>query len=102
MQLGVRIDPANPRLDLAQLGVVHEVGLVDEDDVGERDLVLGFGGVFQAIFQPLRVGDGDDGVEFGLSPDILVDEEGLRHRRGIGQTRCFHDDGVELSFSTHR
>src|SRR5690242_10765335 len=49
MQPGIRIDTAYACLDLADLSVAHEIGLVDQDHVGEGDLVLRFGGVFQAV-----------------------------------------------------
>src|SRR4051812_25999600 len=42
MQLCVRIDAADPRFDFRQLRLGDEIGLVEHDDVGERDLVLGF------------------------------------------------------------
>src|SRR6201999_2222587 len=41
MQLGIGIDAADARLDLGELGLGDEIGLVEHDDVGERDLVLG-------------------------------------------------------------
>ena len=33
---------------------------------------------------------------------VLVDEEGLRHRRRIGKTRGLDDDGVELALALHQ
>ena len=44
----IRVDGADARLDFAQFGVVDEVGLVDQDDVGEGDLVFRFRRVAQA------------------------------------------------------
>src|SRR2546426_11491388 len=49
VQFCVRIDSAYPRLDLGKFSLGDEIGLVEHDDVGERDLVLGFGGVLQTI-----------------------------------------------------
>ena len=42
MQFGVRIDAANARLDFGKLCLGNQIGLVEHDDVGKRDLVLGF------------------------------------------------------------
>src|SRR5713101_9633925 len=47
VQFCVRIDSANPRLDLRKFSLGDEIGLVEHDDVGERYLVLGFGCVLQ-------------------------------------------------------
>ena len=37
-----------------------------------------------------------------MRADILVDEEGLRHRRRIGEARGLDDDGVELALAPHQ
>ncbi len=42
VQLGVGVDAADPRFDFGQLCLGDEIRLVEHDDVGERDLVLGF------------------------------------------------------------
>src|SRR6476660_6876215 len=42
MQLGIWVDAPNPCLDFGKLRLRDKVGLVEHDDVGERDLVLGF------------------------------------------------------------
>ena len=80
MQLRVRVDRADARLDLAQFGRRHEIGLVEDDDVGEGDLVLGLGRVAQARREPLGVGDRHHRVEPRRLLHVLVDEEGLRDR----------------------
>ncbi len=43
----------------------------------------------------LGVDQGGDAVQLGLGLDVLVDEEGLGHRPGIGQARGLDDNGVE-------
>ena len=45
VQARVGVDAADAGLDLAQVGITDEVGLVDQDHVGEGDLVLRFGRV---------------------------------------------------------
>ena len=102
VQLGIGVDGADAHLDLPQLGRRHEVGLVEDDDVGEGDLVLRLGRVAQPVLQPFGVGHGDDGVEPRLVGDVLVDEEGLRHRRRIGEAGRLDDDRVELALALHQ
>src|ERR1700682_5635352 len=41
MQLGIGVDGADPRLDFVEFSLGDEIGLVEHDDVSERDLVLG-------------------------------------------------------------
>ena len=82
--------------------VAHEIGLVDQDHVGEGDLVLRLRRVLEAVLEPFGVGDRHHRVELGLAADVLVDEEGLRHRRGIGEARGLDDDGVELALAPHQ
>ena len=102
VDVGVRIDRAHMRLDVEKLRLAHEVGLVDEDHVGEGDLVFRLGRILQAVAQPLGVGDGDDRVELGSPADIGVDEEGLGDRRGIGEAGGLDDDRVELALAPHQ
>ena len=87
MQFGIGVDAADPRLDFGQFRLGDEVGLVEHDDVGEGDLVLGLGRVLQPVAQPFGVGDRHDRIEPCVLLHVLVDEEGLRHRRRIGQAR---------------
>src|SRR6516225_4856321 len=102
VQLGVRIDAADARLHLAERVGLDQVGLVEQDDVGERDLVLRLGRVLETVLQPFGVGDRDHRVELGLAADIVVHEERLRHRRGIREPRGLDDDGVELALPAHQ
>jgi hypothetical protein len=43
VELGIRVDGADAPLDGVELVRGHEVGLVEDDHVRERDLVLGLG-----------------------------------------------------------
>src|SRR6516162_922009 len=56
VQLGVGIDAADARLHLAERVGLDQIGLVEQDDVGERDLVLRLRRVLEAVLQPLFVG----------------------------------------------
>ncbi len=80
----------------------NQIGLVEQDDVRKGDLVLRLRRILQPFLQPLGVRHGHDGVELGLAADILVDEEGLRDRRRIGQARGLDDNGVELALAPHQ
>ena len=102
VEFGVGVDGADPHFDIAQLGRRDEVRLVEEDDVGEGDLVLGLRCIAQPILEPLRVGDRDDSIEARLIGDILIDKEGLRDGRGIGKACCLDEDGVEATLAFHQ
>ena len=102
MKGGVRVDGADARLDLAQFGRRHQVRFVDDDHVGEGDLVLGLRRVAEARREPFGVGDRHHGVEASRLLHVLVDEEGLRHRRGIGQAGRLDDDRVEPALALHQ
>jgi hypothetical protein len=89
--LGDRVDGAQPRLDPVEQLPTHEVDLVHDDTVGERHLldrlVLDAVGLdlVEVVEDVLGVDQGDDGVEPQLRGHLVVDEEGLRHRGGIGK-----------------
>src|SRR5262245_9811800 len=102
VQPGVGVDAADARLHLAERVGLDQVGLVEQDDVGERDLVLRLRRVLEALLQPFGVSDRDHRVELGLAADIVVHEEGLCHRRGIREPRGLDDDGVELALPAHQ
>ena len=102
MQLCVRIDAADARLDFGQLRLGDEVGLVQHDDVGKGDLVLGLGRVLEAVAQPFGVSHRHDRIESRVLLHVLVDEKSLRHRRRVGQPRGLDDDGVELALALHQ
>jgi hypothetical protein len=96
-----RVDRADGRLDRCELVLVDQVGLVDNDDVGEGDLVLGLAAVFQSERQVLGVDQRHNGVEPGLGAHVVVHEKSLRHRHGIGQSGGFDHDGIEPSGAAH-
>src|SRR5215831_3289736 len=102
VQLGVGVDAADARLHLAERVGFDQIGLVEQDHVGERDLVLRLRRVLEAVLQPFGVSDRDHRVELGLAADIVVHEERLRHRRGVREPRGLDDDGVELTLPAHQ
>jgi len=102
MQFRIRVDTANAGFDLLQIVLSHEIGLVQDDHVGECDLVLGFGRVLQPVEEPLGVGDGDHRIEPCGLLHVGIDEEGLGHGCGVRQPRRLDDDRVELSPAFHQ
>ena len=100
--LGIGVDRLDARLDGLQLVGSHQVGLVEQDHVGEGDLVLGLVGVGQPLQHVTAVDDGNHRIELGLGAHVLVHEEGLRHRRRIGDTRGLDHDGIEAALALHQ
>ena len=60
------------------------------------------GRVAQARGEPLGVGDRHDRVEPRRLLHVLVDEEGLRDRRRIGEAGRLDDDRVEPALALHQ
>ena len=94
--LGGGIDGAHPTLDALEFGGCHQVGLVEQDHVGEGDLFAGFIHLVEVLLDVARIDDGHDGVEHELLLEVVVQEEGLRDRAGIGHPGGLDDDVVEL------
>ena len=80
----------------------HQIGLVQHDDVGEGNLVGGLVAIGQAGRQMLGVDHCDDRIQPGFGLDVVVDEERLRHRGGIGEAGGLDDDAVELVAPLHQ
>jgi len=102
VQPRVGIETTNARLKLTQFFGGHQIGLVDQYDVRERNLVLRLGRILQPVRQPFRISYGDDRIQFGPRADCLIHEERLRHGRGIRQARRLDDDRVEFSLAPHQ
>src|SRR5262249_17860759 len=62
----------------------------------------GGGGVWGGGGECLGVGYRHYRVELGFAADIVVDEEGLCHWRGVGKPRGLEDDGVEFTLPAHQ
>ena len=102
MKPRIGINGTDARLDFAQIGVAHQVGLVEQDNVREGDLVLGLGRVAQPVLEPARIRHRDHRIELRLLADFRIDEERLCHRSRVGKPGGFHDDGVELALAAHQ
>ena len=95
------VDAADAPLDALQRGRVDQVGLVEQHHVGERDLLGGLVQLVDVLLEVLGVHHGDDGVELELVLELVVDEEGLRDRAGVGHAGGLDQDVVELVAALH-
>ena len=68
MDAGNLVQSADVLLDLIQLLRRAQVGFVEQDRVGERDLLAGFGRVLQACGDVLCIDDGDHAAERIAAP----------------------------------
>src|SRR5437588_4352753 len=55
----------------------------------------------EVVEDVLGIDEGDDGVEPQLSGHLVVHEEGLRHRGGIGEAGGLDEDVVEAVAAAH-
>ncbi|MNX84505.1 hypothetical protein D3C86_1163060 [compost metagenome] len=101
IELGRRVHALDPGLELLERFRRDEVDLVEEDDVGEGDLLLHLVAVVQVLPDMLGIHQGDDAVQAHLALHLLVDEEGLGDRAGVRHTRRLDDDVVELVLALH-
>ena len=96
------IDGANSFARSVQLLRLDEIGLIQEDNIREGDLFLGFMSVVERTEQVLRVNDCHDGVELGVFANILVDEESLGDGGWIGEACGFDQNSVKSAASPHQ
>ena len=97
VQLGIGVDRPDPRFHVVKFFRADEIGLVEDDHIGEGNLVLGFRRVFQPFAEPFGIGDGDDRIEPRGVAHIGIDEESLRHGSGIGKAGRLDKDRVEFA-----
>ena len=86
---------------MSQLVGRHQVGLVEDDAVGESDLRLGLGCIVEMKGNVFGIHQRHDAVEAEALLDFLIAEEGLSDRAGIGQAGRFHQHIVELIPALH-
>ena len=89
------IDRPDPALDALKRIRRHQIDLVEQDDVGERDLLARLLHLVEMLLEMQCVDHGDDRVERELLLEIVVEEEGLRDRPGIGHAGGLDDHVVE-------
>mmetsp|Transcript_12482 Transcript_12482/g.31691 ORF Transcript_12482/g.31691 Transcript_12482/m.31691 type:complete len:219 (+) Transcript_12482:859-1515(+) len=102
LDLGRGVDALEAFLDPGQVLLGHQVGLVEDQAVGECDLldrlVLDslWPRVVEVLLDVLRIDEGDDAVQPEVRLDGVVHEEGLRDGRGIRHAGGLDEDAVEL------
>ena len=82
-----------------QRGGVHQVGLAQEDLVGEAHLAARLLAGVELAVAVLGVDQRQDRVEQEALGDLVVHEEGLRDRARIGQAGGLDDDAVEVQLA---
>ena len=92
-----RVDRADARLRRRQLVRRDEVGLAQQQHVGEGDLPGRLVAVLEAGQQVAGIDHGDDGVEPGHRAHLVVDEEGLRHRGAAPALEQVADDADQVA-----
>ena len=106
--VGGDVDGAQSALDVGQPFGADQVDFVQDHPVGEGDLFDGFVldplrfDLIEVVQHMRRVDDRHDGIQSQLIADLVVDEESLGHRSGIGQTRCLDEDLVEPIAPAHQ
>ncbi|MNC35279.1 hypothetical protein D3C75_837550 [compost metagenome] len=73
---------------------LDQVGLAQQQAIGKADLGLG-DGLGQVQLGVGGIDQGDDAVEDVALTQLFVDEEGLGHRRRVGQAGAFDYQAVE-------
>src|ERR1700758_2827463 len=63
----VGVDPADAMFDRGQAALVDKIDLVDENDIGKRELLLGFRGPIDLLQEMPGICDRDDRIELGLA-----------------------------------
>ena len=92
---GRGVDGAHAALDALQRRLVDEVRLVGRDHVREGHLLARFLHLVEVPLHMARIDQRHDGIERELMLEVVVEEEGLRDRTGVGHARGLDDDVVE-------
>jgi len=95
----VRVHPLQPLNQLLRLVFRRQVGLGKQDPIGKADLLLGLVELVELLRRVLGVDQGDDRIKEVVVADLLVGEERLRHRAGVGHARGLDHHAVELELA---
>src|SRR5216683_2834536 len=102
MKLCVRVNPADRRFNGENLSGQDKIAFVDDNDIGERDLLLDLVGAVDFAEEVTGIDYRYDRVELGLAAHILIHKEGLSDWRRVGKPGRLHDDAVKLAFTPHQ
>jgi hypothetical protein len=92
---GDGVDAADSRLERVEVPRGDEVGLVEEDDVGKRDLLHRLITGVEVRPDVLCIHDRHDGVEPEVAAHLVVGEEGLGNRGRVREAGRLDQDTVE-------
>ncbi|OIQ73695.1 hypothetical protein GALL_446670 [mine drainage metagenome] len=92
---GARVHVGDAVLQLGECVGAHQIGLADENLVGEADLAPGLLPGVELLVGVLGVDQGEDGVEHVLAGHLVVHEKSLRHGAGVGHAGGLDDHPVE-------
>ena len=99
---GVGVHRPDARIDAREVVGIHEVDLVEQDQIGERDLLGRLVAVLELALEMARVDEGHDRVEQRFIRHFGIDEEGLRHGSGVSKPRGLQQDCVEFVSALHQ
>ena len=91
----VGVELADGQLDLAQFVRTDQIGLVENDDIGEGHLILGLRRIAETLEEELGVDQRHHGIEAGILAHLVIHEERLGHRHRIGETGGLDQNGIE-------
>ena len=100
--LGIGVNLADAILHATQSYGLSQIGLVQQYDISEGDLLFGLVVFAELIIEMYRVCDCYNSIKPRAVCDILVHEKGLRHWRGVSEARRLNNDGVELVGTFHK
>ena len=95
------VNGAYPEFEGVEFGGGDEVGFVENDDVGEGELLDGFVVGAEVLEDMFGVDDGDDGIEAEVGLHLVVGEKRLRDGAGIREAGGLDENAVELVLALH-
>ena len=96
---GARVHAHQAIAQRAVFGVGDQVFLGDQDAVGKTHLLLRFGLGVERFHAVLGVDHRDHRVQAVILGDVVVHEEGLAHRAGVGHAGGLDDDALEVELA---
>jgi hypothetical protein len=92
----------NARLQFVQLFRSYQVDLVEQNDVGEGNLLFHLVGIIDVLPHMQGIDQRHDSIKPQLRLHLIIDKEGLSHRAGIGHAGCLDQNVIELVPALHQ
>lgn len=90
------VDGANPTLDAFELGFTDEIGLVEQNDVREGNLLARLFHFIEMFLDVSRINQRDDGIKQELLLEVIVQKKCLCNRARVRHAGGFDNDVIEL------